>query len=430
MVERNRIAMNFRLSFLVLLAAVAPVFPACGSSTVERPPAESGLPKLGEDPELDRWIGQMLLLGFRGARLTEEDPFLEEVRRLHVGGVVLFDYDVPSRTPERNIIAPDQVRELTATLRRAAEIPLFIAIDQEGGRIARLKPERDFPPTRSQAELGRLDQEEATRENARRIASTLKDLGVNLNFAPVLDLALNPDNPVIAKLERSYGADPDKVVRHARWTIEEFHKQGVLSCVKHFPGHGSSIDDSHEGLPEVTGHWKKIELDPFQRLIREGLPDMVMTAHIYNADWDPQFPATLSPQVIQGMLRETLQFDGPVVSDDIQMGAITDQYSLKKSIELAVKAGVDIVTIGNNLRYDPEIGAKAFLVLHQLVAEGTLTRERLRESYERIQKAKNSLGAPRDTDIPARDSSGKTAPERQPADGRHDRSESLEGVNS
>ncbi len=366
----------------VVLAGLVSLAAGCGSVGPPAPP---------DDPELDRWIGQMLLVGFRGTNLAPDDPFLEQVRELHLGGVVLFDQDLPSRQPVRNVTSPEQVKELTAQLQRVAEIPLLIAIDQEGGRIARLKPERGFPETRSQAALGQADDETATRQNARQIASTLKQLGVNLNFAPVLDLATNQDNPIIAGLERSYGADPELVVRHARWAIEEFHRQGILACVKHFPGHGSSREDSHLGLPDVTKEWNDNELIPFRTLLREGLPDLVMTAHLYHADWDPQFPATLSPQVIGGMLRDELGFQGPVVTDDLQMEAITEQYSLKKSIELAVKAGADILAIGNNLRYDPEIAFKAFVALHQLVREEALSRERLRESFERIQAVKTRL---------------------------------------
>ncbi len=373
--------------FFALLAAGSAAFSCCS-------PGEEEATATANDLELDRWIGQMLMVGFRGTELEPDHEFLEQVRELHLGGVILFDFDVPSRQPLRNVLSAEQVRRLTASLQEAAEIPLLIAIDQEGGRIARLKPERGFPETRSQAELGGLDDEQATRENARRIASTLKELGVNVNFAPVLDLAVNPDNPIIAELERSYGQDPELVARHARWTIEEFHREGILSGVKHFPGHGSSVEDSHLGLPDVTRHWKRAELEPFATLIGEGLPDFVMTAHLYNAEWDEAFPATLSPRVIGGLLREELGFQGPVVSDDIQMGAITEQYSLKKSLELAVKAGVDILAIGNNQRYDPEIAFKAFVALQQLVEEGKLEPRRLEESYDRIQAVKARLARP------------------------------------
>lgn len=343
-----------------------------------------------EDP-LDLWIGQMLMVGFRGTDLKEGDPFLQAVRDLHLGGVVLFDRDVPTRSPVRNIVSPQQVRKLTAQLQAAAGIPLLIAIDQEGGQIARLKARHGFPATPSQAELGRLDEQERTRSSAREVGELLASLGINLNFAPVLDLAVNPDNPIIAALERSYGTDPDRVERHARWTIEEFHRAGVLSAVKHFPGHGASKEDSHLGLPDVTHLWSEMELEPFRSLMSEQLPDLVMMAHLYNAQWDETYPATLSSAVITSMLRQQLGFEGVVVSDDMTMGAIVQNYSLEESIELAVKAGVDILLFGNNSSYDPQIAQKAFTILRDLVESGVLSRDRIQQSYERISDLKNKL---------------------------------------
>lgn len=344
-----------------------------------------------EEERLDVWIGQMLMVGFRGTDLDEEDPFLQTVRDLHLGGVVLFDYDVPSQTPVRNIVSSEQIRKLTAQLQASASTPLFIAIDQEGGKVARLKERHGFAPAPSQAELGRLDQEELTRSSARQVAELLASLGINLNFAPVLDLAVNPDNPVIAKLERSYGPEPDLVQRHARWTIEECHRAGVLCAVKHFPGHGASKDDSHLGLPDVTDLWSAVELQPYSSLIGEQLPDMVMIAHLYDAHWDQTYPATLSAAVVTGMLRQQLGFEGVVVSDDMQMGAIVQNYSLEEGIELAVKAGVDILLFGNNSSYDSQIAHKASNILRQLVESKAISRDRIQQSYLRIFDLKEKL---------------------------------------
>jgi len=345
-----------------------------------------------EEDRLDLWVGQMLMVGFRGTDLKEGDPFLQAVSDLHLGGVVLFDRDVPTRSPVRNIVSPQQVQELTAQLQAVAEVPLLIAIDQEGGQIARLKARHGFSATPSQAELGRWDDQERTRSSAREVGDLLASLGINLNFAPVLDLAVNPDNPIIAALERSYGAEPDRVERHARWTIQEFHRAGVLSAVKHFPGHGASKEDSHLGLPDVTHLWSETELEPFSALLSEQLPDLVMMAHLYSAQWDETYPATLSDAVITGMLRQQLGFEGVVVSDDMKMGAIAQNYSLEESIELAVKAGVDILLFGNNSSsYDPQIAQKAVNILRDLVESGTLSRGRIEQSYQRISDLKEKL---------------------------------------
>ena len=345
-----------------------------------------------KEDRLDLWIGQMLMVGFRGTDLQEGDPFLQAVRDLHLGGVVLFDRDVPTRSPLRNIVSPQQVQKLTAQLQAVAEVPLLIAIDQEGGQIARLKARHGFSATPSQAELGRWDDQERTRSSAREVGELLASLGINLNFAPVLDLAVNPDNPIIAALERSYGAEPDRVERHARWTIEEFHRAGVLSAVKHFPGHGASKQDSHLGLPDVTHLWSETELEPFSALLSEQLPDLVMMAHLYNAQWDATYPASLSDAVITGMLRQQLGFEGVVVSDDMKMGAIAQNYSLEESIELAVKAGVDILLFGNNSSsYDPQMAQKAVNILRDLVESGVLSRDRIQQSYQRIEDLKEKL---------------------------------------
>jgi len=333
----------------------------------------------------------MIMVGFRGCALEANDPILEQIRDLNLGGVILFDYDVPLRSPVRNIESPDQVRELVRTLQSAARIPLLVAIDQEGGRIARLKPSRGFPATRSEASLGALDNEDSTRANARLIATTLRAPGINVNFAPVLDLAVNPDNPVIARLERSYGRDPDLVTRHGRWVIEEFHEAGVASAVKHFPGHGSSRKDSHVGLPDVTVYWSPLELAPFAALIGEGLPDMVMIAHLYNRRWDAVHPATLSRAVVTGMLRDSLGFDGVVVTDDLQMKAIRDSYDLAETVKLTVIAGADILLFANNSIYDPDVAEKTFRIMKDLVARGVISRERVRASYRRIMRLKERL---------------------------------------
>ncbi len=345
-----------------------------------------------EEDRLDLWIGQMLMVGFRGTDLKQGDSFLQAVRDLHLGGVVLFDRDVPTQSPVRNIVSQQQIQKLTAQLQAVAEVPLLIAIDQEGGQIARLKARHGFSATPSQAELGRWDDQERTRSSAREVGKLLASLGINLNFAPVLDLAVNPDNPIIAALERSYGTDPDRVERHARWTIQEFHRAGVLSAVKHFPGHGASKQDSHLGLPDVTHLWSETELEPFRSLLSEQLPDLVMMAHLYNAQWDETYPATLSSAVITGMLRQQLGFEGVVVSDDMKMGAIAQNYSLEESIELAVKAGVDILLFGNNSSsFDPQIAQKAVTIIRKLVESGTLSRDRVQQSYQRISDLKKKL---------------------------------------
>lgn len=341
--------------------------------------------------ELEHKIGQMLLIGFRGLELEDGNPIIKDIRARRLGGVVLFDYEVGAQTPVRNIDSPEQVQRLVASLQNLASDPLFIGIDQEGGKVNRLKERYGFPPSVSAQYLGELDQVDVTRKQAELTAQTLAELGINLNFAPAVDLNIYPENPIIGKVERSFSADPDVVIRHVRQWIACHHAQGVLCALKHFPGHGSSRQDTHLGFVDVTDTWSADELRPYQELLRSGFDDMVMTAHIFNARLDPERPATLSYAMITGVLREQLGYDGVVISDDMQMKAIADQYPFETAIQFALEAGVDILTFGNNLNYNGNITAHAVATISQLVRQGTLSEQRIDESYQRILRLKARL---------------------------------------
>ncbi len=333
-------------------------------------------------------IGQMIMVGFRGFTVDDDSAVVADIEAGRIGGVILFDYDVPRRVFERNVESPEQVRRLTADLQARAAVPLFIAVDQEGGRVARLKERYGFPSSPSQGFLGDLDDPAETERVADLTARTLADAGINMNFAPVVDLNANPDNPIIGKLERSFSADPPVVIRHGKIMIESFRRAGVISALKHFPGHGSSRADSHEGFVDVTRFWSEEELVPFAVLIEEGFADMVMTAHIFNEHLDPELSATLSRSTIGGILRDRLGFDGVVVSDDLQMGAIHDIYSFEETIEKALLAGVDILLFANNSVYDEDVAKKAVEVIMTLLERGVIDLEQIDRSCERILELK------------------------------------------
>jgi beta-N-acetylhexosaminidase len=307
--------------------------------------------------------------------------------------VVLFDYDVASKKFERNIKSPEQLRRLNAQLQAAARIPLFIAIDQEGGRVNRLKPGYGFPGSITADSLGKINNLDTTANRAGIIARTLRTAGINLNFAPDVDLDICPvpDSSIIHRSRRSYGADPAKVFAHAQAFVRAHRREKVLTALKHFPGHGSAMGDTHGGFVDVTKVWQRTELEPFRRLIAAGDCDMVMTAHIFNATLDPQYPATLSGNILTNILRKEYGYEGLIISDDMQMGAIAKNFGLEKAIEQAVNAGVDILLFGNNLNYDADIAEKAFSTLKKLVTEGKISKKRIRESYKRIRKLKKSL---------------------------------------
>lgn len=333
-------------------------------------------------------IGQMLMIGFRGLSITDAPGIAVDIRKRHIGGVVLFDYDVPTKSPVRNISSPEQLSKLTLELTGLSEIPLLIAIDQEGGKVNRLKSSKGFPPSVSAAHLGALDNRDSTTRAALGTAATLKKMHIPMNLAPVVDLNVNPDNPVIGKLGRSFSADPKIVTRHATLTANALRQEGVIPTLKHFPGHGSSSTDTHKDFTDVTESWKQEELDPYRTMIAAGYNDAVMTAHVFNAKLDSLYPATLSKKVLDGILRNKLGFRGVIVSDDMQMKAISDHYGLEEAIWLALDAGVDILLFGNNTAYDPDITEKATKIIHKLVKNGTLDKSRIDRSYRRIMALK------------------------------------------
>ncbi|MBU1229022.1 MAG: glycoside hydrolase family 3, partial [Proteobacteria bacterium] len=260
---------------------------------------------------------------------------------------------------------------------------------------SRLRAERGFPETPPAAELCPGGAAPAALAPAlaagHEVGATLARAGINLDFAPVADVNVNPSNPVIGALQRSFSADPAEAAACAGAFARGLKDRGVLTAAKHFPGHGSSRADSHQGFTDVTATWSEAELIPFRELVRQDLADMVMTAHVFNARLDPAHPATLSRPVISGLLRGRLGFNGVVVTDDLQMRAVAGQYGLKETVRLCVEAGADVLLIGNNLDYDEGIAGKTLDLLMELVAEGAVPAGRIRQSHARILDLKRRL---------------------------------------
>jgi len=367
---------NIKMKNLLLIAAL---FVVAGMSCAQEKANES-------EVGLDTKIGQMIMVGYGGTSLNPNDSIVNEIKNGSVGGVILFEKNLA----DSNSAAT--VKKLIADLQAPAEVPLFLAIDQEGGTVNRLKTKYGFPKSVTAAYLGELNNEDSTRFYGQQTASTLAYLGFNTNFAPVLDLASNPNNPIIAKYGRAYSADPNIVTKHAAITIKEHTRQNIITVGKHFPGHGSSQADTHLGIADVTKTWDKSELLPYKSLIKTGLLPGVMSAHIVNENLEPEgLPGTLSKNILQGILREDLQFNGVVFSDDMQMHAITEHYGLEKAIELGINAGLDVIIFSNNIQNSE---ARTVDVVHdiikQLVKEGTIPQSRIDESYTRIMNLKKT----------------------------------------
>ena len=344
--------------------------------------------------ELRRRIGQLLLIGFRGLEIDVRSSIAQDLKERNLGGIILFDEELADRSiPSRNVQSPAQVRELVRSLKSFASTPPFVAIDQEGGRVNRLKAALGFPPTVSQAELGALNNVEKTFAAADSMASTLSGLGINLNLAPVVDIDTNPDNPIIAAKRRSFSREPAIVTRHSIEFCRAHRERGVFTCAKHFPGHGSARGDTHLGMVDVTDTWNESELIPFQELIRKGSCDMVMTAHVIHRKLDPDWPATMSHRVVTGLLRGKLGFDGVVMSDDLQMKAISENYSFATVIEKTINAGIDLLCFGNNSFFDANIAQTAIETIASLVGEGRIGKSRIDESFDRILRRKGDWQA-------------------------------------
>lgn len=340
------------------------------------------------DSTLRQYAAKMLMVGFKGDSVTDSSDAARYVRDLKVGGIILFDVDLTgtAKIGSRNITSKERLTKMTADLQRYAGGNLLIAIDQEGGMVRRLRPEYGYSQTVSQEYLGKINSRDTTMKYAGRMAKEIKESGVNVNLAPLIDVNVNPECPVIGALHRSYSSDTAIVSNNAKWSIEAHHRNGVLCAVKHFPGHGSSASDSHYGLTDVTDTWQSYELAPFRELISSGKADMVMTAHIFQRNLDPEYPATLSKKIIDGVLRKQLGFEGVVLTDDMYMQGIIDNYKVEDAIVLAINAGADILVMGNNIStgYEPERPFHIVDMIVRAVKEGRIDQKRLIESNRRI----------------------------------------------
>jgi beta-N-acetylhexosaminidase len=331
----------------------------------------------------------MLMVGFRGTTAEETGPIRDAIAAGDVGGVILFDRD-GFTGGTRNITSPDQLVALTDAL-RAAGIGgpvgprLLIAVDQEGGRVARLNPSNGYPATESEADLGAANDLAHTTDAATLTAVTLLGAGIDVNLAPVVDVELNPANLAIGALDRSFSADPAVVVAQATAVIEAQQGAGIRCVIKHFPGEGSATGSTDKGVVDVTSTWTDVELEPFRALVAAALPAGVMVGHIRNAQLDPDRPASLSAPTVTGLLRDQLGWDGVVVSDDLQAAAITQEYGADEAIALAIEAGVDLLLFANQQVYDEAIAEHVISAVISFVQSGRIRESRLDESVARIE---------------------------------------------
>ena len=365
---------------LTLLLLVVP-FASATSTAAE-------IPKPGEPIDVDAIIasmtveekvGQLLMIGFGGTHVTPHIRFW--VRERHVGGVALFS---------RNITGLEQTARFTRELHAltADSTPMFVALDQEGGNVVRVREGAMILP--GNMALGATRSPTLAYVAGQGLAIDLRLLGFNMNLAPVLDVNSNPKNPVIGV--RSYGEKPDLVAELGSWYVRGQQEMGVVAVAKHFPGHGDTQSDSHFSMPSIDADMSRlneIELAPFRAAIDAGL-DAVMTAHIAlpRISEDPRVPATLSTRVIGGILREQLGFEGVVITDGLEMQGIVEQYGSGKAAVLAILAGADMPMI----LWTPKKKEEVYQALLEAVRSGEISHERLDQSVHRILTAKNKRG--------------------------------------
>jgi len=323
-------------------------------------------------------IGQLFMVGFDGTAVSADlAAFIKEYKP---GGVILFS---------RNLESAEQIIELTNNLQRCSpHSPLLISIDQEGGRVSRLpKGFTIFPPCDV---LGRCNSSELAYAAAATIAKELKAVGINMNMSPVLDVNSNPANPVIG--DRAFGTTPASVCELGLATVGGLQDNLVVACGKHFPGHGDTNADSHKELPVVTApreRLERIEFPPFRHAAAHGVATM-MTAHVLYRALDDQRPATLSPTIIGRFLREELQYNGVVLTDDLEMHAIIDHYGIEEATVQSILAGCDMPLICKDRNRE----VAAITALDKAVADGTITVERLEQSLARVARLKERFLLP------------------------------------
>ncbi|WP_299483881.1 glycoside hydrolase family 3 N-terminal domain-containing protein [uncultured Roseibium sp.] len=353
---------------------------------------DDGDPAQEETISLKDKIGQMILVGFLG-NTPDRTGFrrvLDQIEAGEIGGVLYLG---------RNLKNRQTVQHMNAALKEAApaHLPPLIAIDQEGGKVQRLKRYHGFPDTPSAKRMALRYGPDKAKTAYGTLAEALTDWGFTLNLGPVVDVDVNRGNPIIGRLGRSYSSDPERVAAYGAAFVSAHRDHGVLTALKHFPGHGSSWTDSHKGAVDISRTWSADELMPFRQLIAEDKVDLIMTAHVINRTLEKTYknrPMSLSETALVEILRSDLGFTGVIISDDIQMDAIRRNFALEDAVLKAVHAQTDILLFANDKRPDPDIPEKVAGILLDAAEDDPLLVEKINAAYDRILALKSRLKQP------------------------------------
>lgn len=315
-------------------------------------------------------LGQMVMIGIQGTKVDDDSLYM--LHQFHMGGVILFD---------RNMDSPEQVKQLTSDLQAQSneKVPLFIGIDEEGGDVVRMAEK--LTPAPSQKEIGATGDIEQAKTWAIKTAKSLKDMGINVNFAPVADVGSND--------KRSYSTDANTVIDFVRAATKGYQQENIIYSLKHFPGIGKGRVDSHvdsSSIDVTKGILMAEDIIPFKTIIDENEPNdyFILVSHLKYLALDEEYPASLSSKIMTDLLRNELGYKGIIITDDMEMGAVANHNDFRSIGVKAVKAGADIVLVCHEYKHQQEV----YLGLLDAVNSGEISQERIDESVKRIIKVK------------------------------------------
>jgi len=334
---------------------------------------------------LEKKIGQMIMVGIRGTHLNAEamDLTRDQIANGDIGGIIFFKHNI--KNSRQFSIFVKSLNELSV------KQPLLLAVDEEGGQVRRLRKKQGFEEFPSAAHVGNTLSTAESYELYSRMADQIQQTGLNVNLAPVVDVNVNRMSPAIGQLNRSFSRNPGEVFDQAEAFIRAHNDTGILTTLKHYPGHGSSREDSHDGITDITSTWRSSEQLPFTRLIDSSKVDMIMAGHLMDRSVDSKYPASISNTHIQVTLRDEMGYAGVVITDDLQMGAIIKRFELEEIVIAAVNAGCDILQFSDPLDLDENLPLRIKSIILQAIENGQIDPQRIHESYARIINLKSRL---------------------------------------
>lgn len=329
---------------------------------------------------IEKKIGQMLMIGIDGTKIEDIQYLKKDISQGKIGGILLLGYNIENEKQLKKFISDIQSIN--------KDFPLFIAIDQEGGYVQRLNSKKGFNDYPSHYKAASLSENEV-KNIYDDMAAQLKNLGVNVNFGPVVDVNINPESPVIGKIERSFSSSPEKVIKYSEIFIKSHKQKNILTVLKHFPGHGSSMTDSHQGFTDITNTWDEIELLPYKYFIQNKISDGIMTGHLFHSQFDVNYPASMSTYFVNDLLIKSLNYNGLIFTDDLEMNAISNFYNFEEVLTRTINSGNDIILFSGFNKKDNINTDKIINTILKLIENEKIKKETIDISFFKIISIKN-----------------------------------------